>query len=273
MQRLGRSARRRAWCCFAVIGAGGIAGLLAVSETGEALTKEVSPAQVVASRFPSAWNDATALPAPTASAVTTVDKQQSAILFDPNPVYELASADPNSAVAPAALAYASLGTQPVDGTTDSAAEAPADSAAEATADSAPVVAEQETAAPVQAAERPSQPRAARNNHNTTTNNILFNDAQLASIKHRLRLTPDQEQYWPQVAAALRAISYRLGRQVGDKSVVGPKSRVASIDPNSSEVQRLKSAAIPLIMTMREDQKREVRALARLMGLEAVASQI
>jgi len=264
MQRLGRSARRRAWGCFAVIGAGGIAGLLAVSETGEALTNEVSPAQVVASRFPATWNDATALQAPTASAVTTVDKQQSAILFDPNPVYELASADPNSAVAPAALAYASLGTQPVDGATDSAAEA--------AADSAPVVAEQETVAPVQAAERPSQPHVARNNHNTN-NNILFNDAQLASIKHRLRLTPDQEQYWPQVAAALRAISYRLGRQVGDKSVVGPKSRVASIDPNSAEVQRLKSAAIPLIMTMREDQKREVRSLARLMGLEAVASQI
>jgi hypothetical protein len=248
-----------------VIGAGGIAGLLAVSETGEALTNEVSPAQVVASRFPTAWNDATALPAPTASAMTIVDKQHSAILFDPNPAYELASADPNSAVAPAALAYASLGTQPVDAATDSAADA--------AADSAPVVAEQETAAPVQAAERPSQPRAARNNHNTTNNSILFNDAQLASIKQRLRLTADQEQYWPQVAAALRAISYRLGRQAGDKSVVGPKSRVASIDPNSTEVQRLKSAAIPLIMTMREDQKREVRALARLMGLEAVASQI
>src|SRR5262249_42455396 len=100
---------------------------------------------------------------------------------------------------------------------------------------------------------------------------LFNDAQLVSIKGRLRLTPDQEQHWPQVEAALRAISYKVSKQSGGK-VVGSKA-VAAIDPNSAEVQQLKSAAIPLIMSMREDQKREVRALARLMGLEAVASAI
>jgi hypothetical protein len=45
-----------------------------------------------------------------------------------------------------------------------------------------------------------------------------------------------------------------------------------VDPNGPEVQRLKSAAIPLIMTMREEQKREVRNLAHLMGLESVAAQ-
>ena len=36
--------------------------------------------------------------------------------------------------------------------------------------------------------RPEKPKPA----------VLFNDAQLASIKARLRLTRDQEQYWPQV---------------------------------------------------------------------------
>ena len=46
-----------------------------------------------------------------------------------------------------------------------------------------------------------------------------------------------------------------------------------IDPDSAEVQQLKSAAMPLLFQLREDQKREVRTLARLIGLEKVASLI
>jgi hypothetical protein len=100
--------------------------------------------------------------------------------------------------------------------------------------------------------------------------VLFNDAQLASIKSRLRLTRDQEQYWPQVEQALRAISWRLAtQQDGKRPVRGNQAQ--SIDPNSPEVQRLKSAAIPLIMSMREDQKQQVRQLAHTMGLSQVAS--
>jgi hypothetical protein len=243
MQRRRGSARKRVLGCFAIIGAGGIgiAGLLAGWDPTEARSKEPSPAQVVDFRFPAAWNDAPALPAP---AVTTVAKQQTAILFDPNPTYALASADSLPAL-PAALAYADAHAQ------------------KAAAEIVPAAADRDATA---AERRAASPRPA------VRNNVLFNDAQLASIKERLALSPDQEQYWPQVASALRGISYRLGRsQSGQRPVVG--SRMASIDPNSAEVQRLKSAAMPLIMSMREDQKREVRALARLMGLEAVASQI
>jgi ABC-type transporter Mla MlaB component len=48
---------------------------------------------------------------------------------------------------------------------------------------------------------------------------------------------------------------------------------AQIDPDAEEVQQLKSAAMPLLFQLREDQKREVRALARIIGLEKVAAQI
>jgi hypothetical protein len=44
-----------------------------------------------------------------------------------------------------------------------------------------------------------------------------------------------------------------------------------IDPNSPEVARLKSAAFPLIMSLRTDQKEQVRQLAHTMGLSQVAS--
>ncbi|MGE3147640.1 MAG: hypothetical protein AB7K04_01090 [Pseudorhodoplanes sp.] len=99
---------------------------------------------------------------------------------------------------------------------------------------------------------------------------LLDDAGIAGIKHRLRLTADQEGYWPAVEAALRDIArHHLLQSRSKRNSLSP----AQIDVNSPEVQRLTWAAMPLLMRMREDQKREVRTLARVMGLDAVASQI
>ena len=99
---------------------------------------------------------------------------------------------------------------------------------------------------------------------------LFNDAQLASIKLRLRLTAQQEHHWPAVEKALRAISYRAAQQNDPRRPVRG-APASAIDPNSPEVQQLKSAAFPLIMSLREDQKQEVRQLAHTMGLSKVAT--
>ncbi|MDB5522058.1 MAG: hypothetical protein JWR73_326 [Tardiphaga sp.] len=98
---------------------------------------------------------------------------------------------------------------------------------------------------------------------------LLSDAQIAGIKDRLKLTPSQESYWPGVEAALRAIA----RKIHDKKQSNPVAGSPPIDPESAEVSQLKSAAMPLLFQLREDQKREVRALARIIGLEAVASRI
>jgi len=48
---------------------------------------------------------------------------------------------------------------------------------------------------------------------------------------------------------------------------------AQLDPDSPEVQQLKSAAMPLLFQLREDQKEEVRKLARIIGLDKIASAI
>ncbi len=53
----------------------------------------------------------------------------------------------------------------------------------------------------------------------------------------------------------------------------PNATGAPIDPDAAEVQQLKSAAMPSLFQLREDQKEEVRSLARLIGLEKVAAQI
>ncbi len=101
------------------------------------------------------------------------------------------------------------------------------------------------------------------------NYALLSDGQIAGIKDRLKLTASQESYWPPVETALRAVARKIhaGRQAN------PNATGVPIDPDSAEVQQLKSAAMPLLFQLREDQKSEVRSLARIIGLEKVAAMI
>jgi hypothetical protein len=99
---------------------------------------------------------------------------------------------------------------------------------------------------------------------------LLSDAQIAAIKQRLKLSSDQEYYWPAVETALRAVARKIhATRKADPNATG----APPIDPDAAEVQQLKSAAMPLLFQLREDQKQEVRTLARMIGLEKVASQI
>src|SRR5215472_14130549 len=100
--------------------------------------------------------------------------------------------------------------------------------------------------------KPAKPRS---------NNVL-NDSQIASIKKRLALTPEQERYWPAVEAELRKMEY------SKKSAQGA-SRMASIDMSKVNVEGLKSAGYPLVMSFSDDQRRELKSLAHLLGLESV----
>ena len=99
---------------------------------------------------------------------------------------------------------------------------------------------------------------------------VLNDAQIASIKGRLQLTSKQERMWPAVEAALRKISY-VKDAVAQNRPIQDGDRIAYIDLDGPEVQRLKSVALPLIISLSEDQKREVKSLAHVMGLDGVAA--
>jgi hypothetical protein len=119
---------------------------------------------------------------------------------------------------------------------------------------------QESDTPIDAVKRnPASSLAKRSGY-------LFDDAQLTRIKRRLHLTADQERMWPAVAAALRNIGHEQEREARWRG--GP----GAIDPNSEAVQDLKSAAIPLLMSFSDEQKDEVRHLARNMGLDQLASE-
>lgn len=101
-------------------------------------------------------------------------------------------------------------------------------------------------------------------HHDAREGFVLNDTQIANIRRRLHLSPDQEQMWPAVEAALRNIAYAKLRS-GHRDI-------ASTDPDSPEVQGLKSAAIPLVLSFNEEQRSEVRNLVHVMGLDRLASQ-
>lgn len=232
MQWVDLSAQQRARRRYVVIGAvivASLAGLLV--GWSEAQSKDLTPAEVVALRFPSAWSNLAARSAP---AVTAVAKNQ--IVFEPNPSYELASADSKPVIPSGVLAYG----DPVESIASKTAPAPEARPLERRASLVPTA--------------PARPKP---------DNHILNDAQIASIKARLRLTPDQQRYWPGVEAALRGIAYKINKSGG---------KLAAVDADSAEVQQLKSAAIPLIMMFSEQQKNEVRQLVQVMGLQKLAAQ-
>ncbi len=94
---------------------------------------------------------------------------------------------------------------------------------------------------------------------------VVNDAMIASIRRRLRLTADQERLWLPVEAALRRLTYT-------RAAMNAQRGQPSIDPANPDLRELKTAAIPFIARLNEEQRREVRDIIHVMGLEAVASQ-
>ena len=169
-------------------------------------------------------------------------------------------------LAVAGLALASLEPQPAP-----ADSSPTEPLRPALTSSVPAAVESPSAAaPIATPQAPSPPKVASKPVPAPQKSYaLLSDAQIAGIKDRLKLSPDQESYWPGVENALRAIA----RKLHATRQADPHAAMAAIDPDSAEVQQLKSAAMPLLFQLREDQKREVRALARLIGLEQVAAAI
>ena len=121
--------------------------------------------------------------------------------------------------------------------------------------------------------RPATSAADLASRHASRQGFLLNDAQIASIKQRLHLTADQESMWPAVEAALRNVAYARARDARRPGAPSNAAQLASADPESVEVQGLKSAAVPLIMSFSEEQRHEVRSLAHVMGLDKLASEL
>ena len=183
------------------------------------------------------------------------------------PTLALASAAINPVQVPAdQLSQAPVLTEPLRQAF--AAATPADfpmpkSASSANVNEAPAPAE--TTAAIEAAPKP---KAITKPQPQKTYSLL-SEVQIAGIRDRLKLSSSQEYYWPSVESALRNVV----RKISANKLSNPNGPNVQIDPNCDEVQQLKSAAMPLLFQLRDDQKEEVRKLARIIGLEKVAQQI
>jgi hypothetical protein len=102
---------------------------------------------------------------------------------------------------------------------------------------------------------------------------VFNDAQIASIKKRLKLTKDQEEYWPAVEAMLRRLAWKkTPENAHERGVPLAERPLAALDVSSADLARLQSTTGPLLMSFNEEQKRELRMLANLVGLQDVLAK-
>jgi hypothetical protein len=245
-----------------ILAAAGVGYLIGAWNAEAVRSKEPSgaptAAQTVALRFPQAMSkvpvvQAAAYEQPVTATAVATDSAELA-LFEPEPMAVHPAAGPQAPAEPTAPQPAA---QPAPWQTADISSQPAvPRAAGVAAATAAMPSEPATAPkphPVLARRRVERP------------GYMLDDAQIASIKRRLHLTPDQERMWPAVEAALRTIGSEREREARGGHAPG------TINPDSPEVQDLKSAAIPLLMSFTDEQKDEVRNLARGMGLNQLAS--
>jgi hypothetical protein len=244
----------------------GVAYLSVGSRTVALRSADLSAAETVALRFPDNWDNAPAVPRVLVAAIGTAHAPDDAAstLFNPKPMMPQAN-----------LLHAAMQSSAQNNELDSRPSAKVKVAA---ADAAVPQASPQLSAPVQVAvlataTNPAsgpvrEPRVAiaAVRHVVNRPGYMLNDAQIASIKARLHLTPDQEHMWPSVEVALRNMAYTR-TQAGRSSATREN---AAVDPDS--VQGLKSAAVPLIMSFSTEQKDEVRNIVHVMGLDQLASQ-
>lgn len=227
---------------------------------------DFSAAQSIASRFPQAWIAAPAEAIPANNTLPAAGVLEGAAapsgsgtsvqiaLLDPEPMVP----QPASRQPPQALQNSA--PQP-------AAEENSEQSLAPAADEAPAALSHVAPPPARVARAPA---AEIRRRPPSRPGYMLDDAQIASIRERLHLTPDQERMWPAVEAALRNIAYRRAQEARHGKRLHGEAEMADVDPES--VQGLKSAAVPLIMSFNDEQKQEVRNLAHVMGLDQLAAQ-
>lgn len=96
---------------------------------------------------------------------------------------------------------------------------------------------------------------------------------IGRIRSALRLTAEQQPYWPPVEAALRDLARRQAQAEPAGFVKRVSNRVVSIMLDSAAIERLAVAARPLIGVLDDDQRRAAAGLAHEMGLGPVVAAL
>jgi hypothetical protein len=89
-------------------------------------------------------------------------------------------------------------------------------------------------------------------------------AGIERMKMALALTAEQEEFWPAIAAELRALG---------KTLKAHRGRDGRLNVDNDTIQRLYWAAAPLITRLSSEQKLKVKEMAHVMGLRQVAEAL
>lgn len=100
--------------------------------------------------------------------------------------------------------------------------------------------------------------------------IIVTEGQIARLRSALKLTAAQEHYWHAVAATLHSLArrqqqYDLASADGGY-VARAQARVAGYAMTAVAMQRLKTAAEPLIGVLSDEQKEAGRNVLASMGM-------
>jgi LTXXQ motif family protein len=96
-------------------------------------------------------------------------------------------------------------------------------------------------------------------------------SRLASVKERLRLTPEQAKNWPAYDAAFQAVAklHRERMEAGQERPSDPvqrmRQRAEALGVMGAALSRLADAQGPLYNSLDEDQKRQFATLSQMLG--------
>jgi len=101
--------------------------------------------------------------------------------------------------------------------------------------------------------------------------IVVTDGQIARLRHALQLTPAQQHHWHAVESTLRSLGrqqqqYRVASADEASYVERAHARVAGYTVTAVAMQRLRSAAQPLVAVLSEEQKDAGRSVLQSMGV-------
>lgn len=98
--------------------------------------------------------------------------------------------------------------------------------------------------------------------------MVVTEAQIAQLKGALHLSAEQERHWHPVESTLRALSQQAVRvaSADDGFVARTRSRLGSYAVTAMTLQRVKSAARPLIRTLSDEQKTAGLSVLQSMGV-------
>ena len=104
--------------------------------------------------------------------------------------------------------------------------------------------------------------------------LTVTHSHIVQLKSILRLTPEQERHWTAVEVALRGlVTAQEAKETPHGIAQTVRARAAAITATTAAIARVLVAAKPLIKSLNEEQRREVMALGRSLGIGTLAAAL